>query len=69
MIFEEAEISQVENAVTSSSKRAYRKGNPLSVSERKMRSLSRKRDTHKPVNVLSRILTKISWTHFVRRMG
>ncbi|MGR3931305.1 hypothetical protein K9U61_24705 [Pseudocitrobacter faecalis] len=28
MILEEAEMSQAENAVTSSSKRAYRKGNP-----------------------------------------
>ena len=44
-------MSQIDNAVTSSSKRAYRKGTPLSVSERKMRSVSRKRETHKPVNV------------------
>lgn len=44
-------MSQSTNAVTSSSKRAYRKGTPLSVSERKMRSVSRKRETHKPVNV------------------
>ncbi|EDU6310768.1 transcriptional regulator, partial [Salmonella enterica subsp. diarizonae serovar 53:z10:z] len=36
MILEEAEMSQIDNAVTSSSKRAYRKGTPLSVSERKM---------------------------------
>ncbi|EBP9549290.1 replication regulatory protein RepA, partial [Salmonella enterica] len=44
-------MSQIDNAVTSSSKRAYRKGTPLSASERKMRSVSRKRETHKPVNV------------------
>ncbi|WP_367300368.1 replication regulatory protein RepA [Hafnia alvei] len=44
-------MSQSTDAVTSSSKRAYRKGTPLSVSERKMRSVSRKRETHKPVNV------------------
>ncbi|WP_300002326.1 replication regulatory protein RepA [uncultured Cedecea sp.] len=44
-------MSQSEKSVTSSSKRAYRKGTPLSVSERKMRSVSRKRETHKPLNV------------------
>ena len=44
-------MSQSTDVVTSSSKRAYRKGTPLSVSERKMRSVSRKRETHKPVNV------------------
>ncbi|EPR9735011.1 replication regulatory protein RepA [Enterobacter bugandensis] len=47
-------MSQAENAVTSSSKRAYRKGAPLSPSERKMHSVSRKRQTHKPVNVFIR---------------
>ncbi|WP_032303615.1 replication regulatory protein RepA [Escherichia coli] len=38
-------MSQIENAVTSSSgtKRAYRKGNPLTVAERQQASLSRKR--------------------------
>lgn len=44
-------MAQSTDAVTSSSKRAYRKGTPLSVNERKMRSVSRKRETHKPVNV------------------
>lgn len=47
-------MSQTENVVTSSSKRAYRKGTPLSASERKMHSVSRKRETHKPVNVFIR---------------
>ncbi|MDN5681419.1 MAG: replication regulatory protein RepA [Ewingella sp.] len=49
-------MSQSENAGTSSanSKRPYRKGAALSVSERKMRSVSRKRETHKPVNVFIR---------------
>ncbi|SMG59926.1 replication regulatory protein RepA [Cedecea sp. NFIX57] len=47
-------MSQIENAVTSSSKRAYRKGTPLSANERKIRSVSRKRETHKPVNVFIR---------------
>lgn len=46
-------MSQTGNAVTSSSKvkRPYRKGQPLSVSERKLRSVSRKKDTHKAVTV------------------
>lgn len=46
-------MSQIENAVTSSlkAKRQYRKGQPLSVSERKLRSVSRKKDTHKAVTV------------------
>ncbi|EAA3387489.1 replication regulatory protein RepA [Salmonella enterica subsp. enterica serovar Potsdam] len=49
-------MSQTENAVTSSTrkKRQYRKGAPLSPSERKMLSVSRKRETHKPVNVFIR---------------
>ncbi|HBL5468180.1 TPA: transcriptional regulator, partial [Enterobacter hormaechei] len=49
MILEEANMSQVGNAVTSSSKekRPYRKGQPLSSGERKQRSVSRKKDTHK----------------------
>ncbi|EHL6559003.1 transcriptional regulator, partial [Salmonella enterica] len=34
MILEETEMSQIENAVTSSSKRIYRKGNPLSSAEK-----------------------------------
>lgn len=46
-------MSQIENAVTSSSKekRPYRKGQPLSSGERKQRSVSRKKDTHKAVTV------------------
>ena len=49
-------MSQAENAATSSSKakRPYRKGHPLSSSERKLRSVSRKRDTHKAVTVFIR---------------
>jgi len=47
-------MSQVENAGTSSTKRVYRKGAALSSSERKMHSVSRKRETHKPVNVFIR---------------
>lgn len=44
-------MSQVENAVTSSSKRAYRKGNPLSASERQQQALARKKATHKEIRV------------------
>lgn len=46
-------MSQSTNAVTSSSKtkRPYRKGNPLSLSERQQASLARKRETHKELRV------------------
>lgn len=46
-------MSQAENAVTSSSKtkRQYRKGNPLSASERKQAAIARKRYTHKEVKI------------------
>ncbi|EYE31295.1 replication regulatory RepB family protein [Escherichia coli 1-110-08_S1_C1] len=42
-------MSQTENTVTSSSgnKRAYRKGNPLTLAERQQASLARKSNTHK----------------------
>jgi len=47
-------MSQIENAVTSSSneKRSYRKGHPLSASERQRSFVARKRDTHKEIKVL-----------------
>lgn len=46
-------MSQTENAVPSSlkTKRPYRKGNPLSLSERQQASLARKRETHKELRV------------------
>ncbi|EFB6703405.1 replication regulatory protein RepA, partial [Escherichia coli] len=44
-------MSQTENAVTSSTKRAYRKGNPLTLAERQQASLARKRATHKELRV------------------
>lgn len=49
-------MSQIENAVTSSSKkkRAYRKGNPMSATERQLAAIARKRETHKEVNVFIR---------------
>ncbi|CAD6024522.1 replication regulatory protein RepA [Escherichia coli] len=46
-------MSQIDNAVTSSSKvkRQYRKGNPLSASERQQQALARKKATHKEIRV------------------
>lgn len=46
-------MSQSTNAVTSSSKtkRPYRKGNPLSNTEKQRASIARKRATHKEVKV------------------
>ena len=44
-------MSQVVNAATSSSKRAYRRGNPMSAIERQLAAIARKRETHKKVNV------------------
>jgi hypothetical protein len=41
-MLEEAEMSQVVNAVTSSSKRPYRKGNPLSDADKQRSSVQRK---------------------------
>lgn len=40
-------MSQDGNAETSSSKRAYRKGKPLSATERQQAAVARKRSTHK----------------------
>ncbi|EOM9132945.1 replication regulatory protein RepA [Escherichia coli] len=47
-------MSQVVNAVTSSSKRPYRKGNPLSAAERQQKAVARKKATHKEVRVFVR---------------
>ncbi|MEB7891796.1 replication regulatory protein RepA [Hafnia alvei] len=46
-------MSQTENVATSSSKakRPYRKGNPLSNTEKQRASIARKRATHKEVKV------------------
>jgi hypothetical protein len=49
-MLEEAEMSQVVNGVTSSSKRPYRKGNPVSAAERQQKAVARKA-THKEVRV------------------
>ncbi|EBF1559673.1 replication regulatory protein RepA [Salmonella enterica] len=47
-------MPQPENAVTSSSnkKRVYRKGQPLSTSERQQIFVARKRETHKEIKIL-----------------
>nr|ANC59738.1 replication regulatory protein repA2 [Klebsiella pneumoniae] len=60
MILEEANMSQVGNAVTSSSKekRQYRKGNPLSASERQQQALARKKATHKEIRVFVKDVLK-----------
>ncbi|HDK5502700.1 TPA: replication regulatory protein RepA [Klebsiella pneumoniae] len=50
-MLEEAEMSQVVNGVTSSSKRPYRKGNPLSAADKQRSSVAKKRTTHKEVKV------------------
>jgi len=49
-------MSQAENAGTPSSKvkRSYRKGNPLSATERQLAAIARKKETHKEVNVFIR---------------
>ncbi|WP_315969632.1 RepB family protein, partial [Klebsiella pneumoniae] len=46
-------MSQNDNAVTSASKnkRAYRKGSPMSDSEKQMAAVARKRVTHKEIKV------------------
>jgi hypothetical protein len=52
LILEEAEMSQIENAVTFiERKRSYRKGKPMSASERQLAAIARKRETHKEVKV------------------
>ena len=49
-------MSQNDNAVTSSSKekRSYRKGNPMTASEKQLAAVARKRITHKEVKVFIR---------------
>lgn len=46
-------MSQTENAATSSSKtkRPYRKGNPLTVTERQQALVERRKETHKEIKV------------------
>ncbi|HAF2715623.1 TPA: replication regulatory protein RepA [Salmonella enterica] len=49
---------QVENAVTSSSKRTYRKGSPVSAKERERLSLARRSATHKAFHAIIQIRLK-----------
>jgi hypothetical protein len=53
-------MSQTENAETSSlsTKRPYRKGNPLTLAERQQASLARKRATHKELRVFLPVALK-----------
>lgn len=44
-------MARIVNSETSSPKRTYRKGNPLTVAERKQVSLARKKETHKELRV------------------
>lgn len=44
-------MSQTNQAVTSSQKRPYRKGNPLSDAERQRLSSTRRRETHRELKV------------------
>lgn len=44
-------MAQTINSETSAPKRVYRKGNPLTVAERKQVSLARKKATHKELRV------------------
>ncbi|MBF4180366.1 replication regulatory protein RepA [Lelliottia nimipressuralis] len=49
-------MSQAANVETSSAKpkRSYRKGQPLTASERQLASVARKRETHKEIKVFVR---------------
>ncbi|WP_064575778.1 replication regulatory protein RepA [Hafnia paralvei] len=64
-------MSQSTNAVTSSSKtkRPYRKGNPMSATERQLASIARKRETHKEVNVFIRNPMKDQLLHLCEQEG
>ena len=64
-------MSQTTEAVPSSlkTKRLYRKGNPLSVGERKLNSVSRKKETHKSVSVFIRNAQKDKLDMFCHEYG
>lgn len=61
-------MSQIENAVTSSSKRIYRKGNPLSSAEKKRLSISRKRRRIKSSMFSYKTYIKKACSSFVKRL-
>ena len=69
MNLEEADIFQIENAVNSSSKRLYRKGNPLSSAEKKRLSILRKKMTHKELNVFIQNMPKYGFQQRCEEVG
>lgn len=62
-------MSQAGNAGTSSSKRVYRKGNPLTGAEKQRISVSRKKETHKAINVFIQIELKDELTQLCKDSG
>ncbi|EAS2904287.1 transcriptional regulator [Salmonella enterica] len=62
-------MSQVENAVTSSSKRTYRKGNPVSAKERQRLSLARRSATHKAFHAIIQSWLKDKLSEFADEEG
>ncbi|KZR34918.1 replication regulatory protein RepA [Enterobacter genomosp. S] len=62
-------MSQTGNAGTSSSKRVYRKGNPLTGAEKQRISVSRKKETHKAINVFIQIELKHELTQLCKDSG
>lgn len=62
-------MSQVGNTVTSSSKRVYRKGNPLTGAEKQRMSVSRKKETHKAINVFIQSELKHELTQLCKDSG
>ena len=62
-------MSLIENAVTSSPKRIYRKGNPLTGAEKQRISVSRKKGTHKAINVFIQSELKDDLTQLCKDSG
>ena len=62
-------MSQIENVVPSSLKRTYRKGNPLSASERQQQALARKKATHKEIRVFVKDTLKNELQHLCEKEG
>jgi len=64
-------MSQVENAVTSSSKekRAYRKGSPVPARERQQASLARRSSTHKAFHAVIQSSLKDKLVKFAEEEG
>lgn len=64
-------MAQAENAVTSSSNstRSYRKGSPMSASEKQMAAVARKRVTHKEIKVFVRNPLKDCMVELCEREG